>query len=46
MTKRLGLADKLDPLFQLTVGIVLWAMAAGVGLLRHARASRLASATA
>jgi hypothetical protein len=40
------LADKLDPLFPLAAGIALWAMAAGFGLLRHARAGRLPSATA
>jgi len=36
------LTDKLDPLFPLAAGIALWAMAAGIGLLLHARASRLA----
>jgi hypothetical protein len=38
--------DKLDPLFPLAACIALWALAAGVHLLRHTRASRLAASTA
>lgn len=37
------LTDKLDPLFPLAAGIALWAMAAGIGMLQRARASRLAA---